>query len=345
MKFCIAALSGPDVKIEEHGLDARELRLPRQLYCTTKPVVALAYLALLERHGIDCTRAGIDLDGALVENGGLSVLDILSHRTGLTQPDYWMSMAMPARIHDSMFQQFASDQSATESRQANRARYSEVLTWWLLRRTGDALCGGNFDRALTHFLDVLLGERRLLMAPDPLLLSAPYESLSTGFLDDGTDVVPMLHGIGRRARLLTSSHFGGFGTPIALADWYLALLRVRRGDRAVPGAAALFPSAALLERLADDRLFDGDGARRSYELGFQINLHEHGFNGSIGPGAFGHHGAGGSLFACADPTDDTVWFGVADTFHTTIERRDAQIRAVASAAGKRAAEMMREVAV
>ena len=329
-RFCVAVTASGHTTTEEHGLDARELFLHRQLYCATKPVVALAYLALLEQHGFDCTRTNIALDGTLGEGDGIPVLDLLAHRTNLAQPDYWFAMAMPLRMHDELFEQFARDQRAAAT--DRRVQYSECLTWWLLGRSADRLLGERFDYHLTTSLAALLGERRIMLVCDPVLAAHPYEGLSTCFLDDGHDTVPMLHGVARRARVLTSSHFGGFGEAYALGDWYRALLHAIDGDRSEPGASELFPTKAVLDRLRDRHLTDEDGVKRSYELGFMVNLHENGFRDQLSAEVIGHHGAGGSLFAFADPKRNRVVVAVADTFHQTIERRNAQLRAAARAA-------------
>ena len=87
---------GGSHRYEEQGLSADAAERVRCLYCTSKPMVAMAVLSLLEQADVELDRARVDgVDGRLVDEGGWPVADLLWHRSPFVGPTIWEALRFP----------------------------------------------------------------------------------------------------------------------------------------------------------------------------------------------------------------------------------------------------------
>jgi hypothetical protein len=292
----MVATVGEEPRLAEHGVDAVEAELVRSLHCATKPMVALAFMSLLERTGLPFSTSWIDPEGQLGDTGRWRVAELLAHRSELRGPTVWEAMRLPLGSLEG-----ALDASlARTSRYGGPTGYSDVLAWFLLVRAGSRLAGSDVAHDVEAAARDVVGPR-LWLWPDRELLDLPREAMTTVAARHGVVPVPLVFALTRRARALTSPYLGGYGSFAALVGWFRALAaHLAWGG----SASALFPSSAyFFEALGSTRPDDG------YAASFE-RLQGEGVDGEL----LGVQAAGGSLSVRLEPSSGAVVAVLGDTF-------------------------------
>ena len=293
-----------------------------RVYCTIKPVTALAIARLVDADAIS-------LDEPLVTRlpdlrslaGGVSLRHLLSHTAGLHRPAaVQMELLTPEGRRDAI----ARAQRPSDWRLGVDAAYSEAAAWHVLGWLLEAVTGEPLREHL----------RRTVL--DPLELHSTWVGMTAQEYQEvvprlGVNVdrqnlnnFPILFERGRRVCMETNPAHGGYTNARDLASFYSALLSPRDGEGAVLGL-----SASTLERFcspARPRTYDLIlGRECDYGLGFMTDLSDHAFGSRCGTGSFGHSGNVGASFAFADPARDlavgVVFNGVVGSETAFLRRR------------------------
>ncbi len=274
------------------------------LYCTAKPVVAVAVLKLIAEDELSLE----DRLGDVVEGlpaawiADRTIEQVLGHTAGLHVVNTILARILPEGSRAGWV--YASEPPVGWRFGIDRA-YSEFGGWFLLGQVIEALTEEPFDRYVrTAVLDPYG------VAADDLLMRLEEEEYRrhVGRISATLDLtmdqpVPLLAETGPDTAAEWNPAFGAYGTMRGMARFYRGLL----DDLA--GAGAVLP-ADLLERattprlpIAHDVTLDRDAG---FGLGFMTPLSSHWFGDRPSGRAFGHAGQGGTSFAMADPERDLV---------------------------------------
>jgi CubicO group peptidase (beta-lactamase class C family) len=272
------------------------------LYCTAKPIVAVAVLRLIAEDELSFE----DRLGDVVEDlpatwiADRTVEQVLSHTAGLHVVNTILARILPERSRAGWV--YASEPPTGWRFGIDRA-YSEFGGWYLLGRCIEALTDEPFDRYCRRAVLDPYG-----VAAEELLLRIPVEDhprvaprISATLDLTLQQPVPLLAEVGPETAAEWNPSFGAYGTMRAMSAFYRGLL----GD--LRGAAVVLP-AELLERATTARgplTHDVTlGREAGFGLGFMTPLSSHHFGDGPGERAFGHAGQGGTSFAMADPDLD-----------------------------------------
>ncbi len=274
------------------------------LYCTAKPIVAVAVLRLIAEDELSLD----DRLGDVVDDLGASwiadrtIEQVLGHTAGLHVINTILARILPPRSRSAWVD--ASPPPEGWRFGADRA-YSEFGGWFMLGRVIEALTEQPFD---SYARDAVLDPYGV--APDDLVMRiegddyarlAPRISATLDLTME--QPVPLLAEVGPETAAEWNPSFGSYGTMSAIAAFYRGLLDDLGGaDKVLPAAlleAAVTPRLPLTE---DVTL----GRPAGFGLGFMTPLSSHFFGDAPSGGAFGHAGQGGTSFAFADPEHDLV---------------------------------------
>ncbi|GIU84954.1 MAG: hypothetical protein KatS3mg008_1729 [Acidimicrobiales bacterium] len=272
------------------------------LHCATKPVVAVAVAAALERAQLaPSMRVAQLLD--VDHPSPITVRDLVSHTAGLDEPDAFSCYVKdPADLEIEL-----NPVSLLDATEVGVPAYSEVAAWHLLAEVLRTLTGRD---AATHLTE----ELESLRLADSIWFEAQATSTSkhASFSDrigcyfDTNTGLPLLHDLVERfwGRSLNIS-VGTYASISGLGRWYLALLETLNGAR-LPA----MPSSDYLRMwLSQDRgrMFDRKLLRKcSFAGGFMTGLRDHNFGTAPSTTAFGHSGFLGNSFVLAEPETGTV---------------------------------------
>ena len=300
-----------------------------RVYCTIKPVTAVAVVGLVDRGELDLEQPVVDrlpnLKGLPPE---VRVVDLLDHTAGLHRiAAVRMEMLSPSKRRD-VLERAAPPAGWKVGRDAG---YSEYAAWHLLGWMIEDITGEDLR---THL------RRRVL---DPLGMADTW----VGMTDDEYDAVlprlginydltdylqgfPMVMERTPRWCCETNPAHGGYTTARDLAAFYDGVL-----ERLDGGGAEELPSPEALETATSavrPRVFDEVLDREcEYGLGFMTDLAHHAFGPVCSPSSFGHSGNVGSSFAFADPEYDlavaVVFNGIVDS-ESSFLRRPAVVRSL-----------------
>ena len=299
-----------------------------RIYCTIKPVTAVAVGLLLDAGRLDLD-APIDdvLSGYDALAGGASLRQVMTHTAGLQSPDGQTIELTPPDRRRTMLQH---QKRPTGWQLGRDAAYSEHFGWHVVGRLIEEVTGEDLHDHL----------RRAVL--DPLGMTETRIGMTHEEYDDALSRIgvnhdmrslrsfPMLFERTRRVCQETNAAHGGYSTARDLDRFYQAVLRGLAGED-VPG----LPTTSVLATLAADarpRVYDAVLLREcSYGLGFMTTLSDHHFGTEIGPRAFGHSGNIGSSYAFADPdlglSAAIVFNGVVDP-DSAFHRRRSLVRAL-----------------
>ena len=302
----------------EGDLMTSAARLVRSLYCATKPMVALAFLSLLEERDIELDRARIDPEGHIGDDGPWAVADLLWHRAGLTAPTIWQALRLPLGSLDPTLDTLLARAAA---RRATRQGYSDVTAWYLLGKAAARLVGDRWALYLQDCARPAVGER-LWFAPDRELLELPVEAIATlSARHNGVDV-PLVYAMTRRSRALVSPHLGAYGSFNAVFTWFEHLGAHLAADHR---RTALFPSRAYLRRALDSCGRPGQRCAASFQL-------ERVLHGGYGCDLIGVQAAGGAISVWLDVEGGRVLGILGGTFYEVAQERREWVRSELEAA-------------
>ena len=274
------------------------------LYCTAKPVLAVAVLRLVAEDELSLDdRLGdvveVDLPRWMQER---TVEQVLGHTAGLHEPPSVWSRIIPESERLDWLRtyepppgwRFGIDRS-----------YSEWAGWYVLGLAVEGLTGEGFDtyaaRAVTGPYGVPDDDLALRLVGEQADRVLARTSATVDLA--GPRPVPLLAEVGRDTAGEWNPAFGAYGTMRALARFYRGLL----DDLAGAGRVLPQPLVGEMTRsrlpLTDDRTL---GRPVAFGLGVMTTLSSHQFGDRVGGRTFGHAGQGGSSFAFADPDRDAV---------------------------------------
>jgi CubicO group peptidase (beta-lactamase class C family) len=261
-------------------------------HCASKPIVGLACLHLVDRGLVDLDQpVGSLLAGAGLGHCRFPLREVLAHTAPLGAPRM-------AEVHLTPLGQ----RPALLLEGIGRAEpgYSEYAGTALLALVIEEVAGCS---ARTFVRDELL--RPLGLADDIRFGFEPSkladEAAGIGLTAQGlpSECFAGVHDRSPHQACLDRTCLGAYATARALADLYAAVSEVIAGKvvDGVPTPATLLDLLACSRR-RDDPVLDRTCA---FAAGFMVDLADHGFGPSLGPGSLGHSGHLGSTFAFHDP--------------------------------------------
>lgn len=289
-------LDGAVVCCAAGGVDALERPIaPRSLlavYCTGKPIVALAVIAAIEAGEIRLD----DAIGSWVEGiehprtAALTVRQLLTHTAGLGQPGIEARIT-PAAQRDDLARRARLPDGF---RPGIDAAYSEFTAWHLLAMALERASGAPLHQLVSATSQRWGFGDDIVLCPDPATAGAAAPRVAPNVQLHGGRFVPMLGEVVPGVIGEWNPAMGAYATAGGLARLYWSMLdRLHRGG-----------APALAEATTPQRLATADpvlGRRCSFGFGFMTDLAGHGFSDRCSPRSFGHSGNAGMSFALADP--------------------------------------------
>ena len=274
------------------------------LYCTAKPVVAVAVLHLVAEGELSLD----DRLGDVVEDLGVSwiadrtIEQVLGHTAGLHVVNTILARILPPRSRSSWVD--ASPPPEGWRFGADRA-YSEFGGWFMLGRVIEALSERPFDtyvrQAVLDPYGVAADDLVLRIDDDDYARLAPRISATLDLTME--QPVPLLAEVGPETAAEWNPSFGSYGTMSAVADFYRGLLDDLGGAEKVLPVDLIGDAVTARLPLTEDVT---PGRPAGFGLGFMTPLSSHFFGEAPSQRAFGHAGQGGTSFAFADPECDLV---------------------------------------
>ena len=300
-----------------------------RVYCTTKPVTALAVAHQLDAGSLELDEPLAEhLPGvAAVADGTVSLRHVLNHTAGVHRPPALQVELLPPQRRAAMADSVPRPPGWRVGRDA---AYSEWYGWALLGRLLESVTGEPLREHL----------RRTVL--DPLGLHDTWIGMTD---DEHRDVlprlginydlrtmrpVPMLVERGARMCGEVNPAHGGYTTARDLSRLYQAVLAGLAGadEPGLPAVPTLATMTSPARPVVPDAVL---GRPCSYGLGFMTELADHVFGRWCSPASFGHSGKVGATFAFADPAHSlavgVVLNGVVD-HESAFVRRPRLIRAV-----------------
>jgi CubicO group peptidase (beta-lactamase class C family) len=269
------------------------------LYCTAKPIIAVAVLRLVAEDELSLDdRLGDVVDSLstpwIAER---TVAEVLNHTAGLHAVNTVLARVLPPSLRVDWLH--ASEPPSVWRFGLDRA-YAEFGGWFLLGEAIESLTGEPFDaycrRAVLEPYGVDPADLWLRVAPGDYPRVAPRISVTYDLTLD--QPVPLLAEAGPETAGEWNPAFGAYGCTSAMSVFYEGLLADLDGaDRVLPVDLLADATRARLPITHDVTL----GREAGFGLGFMVPLSTHVFGRRPSEAAFGHAGQGGTSFAFADP--------------------------------------------
>lgn len=292
-----------------------------RVYCTTKPIAALAVAALVDDGVVDLDEP---LDRRLPDvralaDGKVTLRHVLSHAAGLHRPAAVEVELVPPERRGAFL---AAVERPPRFAVGTEVAYSERFAWHVVGLVLEQASGEELGQHL---------RRRVL---EPLGMADTWIGMS----DEEYDAVvprlglnhdmrqlrsfPLLIERGRRWCTEVNAAHGGYTTARDLAQMYAAVLAQLDGadDPSLPSAATLRTFTSPVRPASLDHILD---RVCTHGLGFMTDLSGHAFGPSVSSSSFGHSGNVGSSFAFADPARDLA---VAVVFNGIVDPESAFLR-------------------
>jgi CubicO group peptidase (beta-lactamase class C family) len=293
-----------------------------RVYCTIKPVTAVAVVGMVDRGELDLEEPVVD---RLPNLNGLPpdvrVVDLLDHTAGLHRiAAVRMELLSPSKRRD-VLERAAPPAGWKVGRDAG---YSEYAAWHLLGWMIEDIAGEDLRTHLRRRVLDPLGMADTWVGMDDDEYDAVLPRLGVNYdLTDYLQGFPMVMERTPRWCCETNPAHGGYTTARDLARFYDGLL-----ERLDGGGPDELPSPEALETATSavrPRVFDEVLDREcEYGLGFMTDLSHHAFGPVCSPSSFGHSGNVGSSFAFADPEHDlavaVVFNGIVDSESSFLRR-------------------------
>ena len=269
------------------------------MYCTAKPVVAVAVLRLIAEGELSLgDRLGDVVDGLPATwIADRTVEQVLGHTAGLHVVNTILARILPERSREGWVD--ASPPPGGWRFGTDRA-YSEFGGWFMLGRVIEALTEQPFDRYVREaVLDPYgVGADDLVLRIDRADHARLAPRISATLDLTMEQPLPLLAEVGPETASEWNPSFGAYATMGAMATFYQGLLDDLGGADAVLPAALLSEATRARLPLSHDVTLDRDAG---FGLGFMTPLSSHHFGDAPSAAAFGHAGQGGTSFAMADP--------------------------------------------
>lgn len=299
-----------------------------RVYCTAKPVLAIAIAQLVES-------GALDLDAPLDErwprvpavSGGVTARHLLSHTAGVHHCSGLESELLNPQARQAKVEGLVRPAGW---RLGVDAGYSEAAAWYLLGWLLEDVTGDDLRAHLrAHVLDPLeLSSTWIGMTPEDYEATLPQLGLNVDVRQRAG--FPLLFERSPRVCCTTNAAFGGLSTARNLAHFYSTLLHQVQGASidALPSAEVLSTFCSPVRRRVYDVVLDREC---TFGLGFMTSLSEHAFASECSPSSFGHSGYAGASFAFADPEYDVavgmIFNGIVG-HESSFMRRRALLRAL-----------------
>jgi CubicO group peptidase (beta-lactamase class C family) len=302
--------------------------MPFRVYCTLKPVTALAVAHLVADGAAELDRP---LHEILPEieavHGGVTARHVLSHTAGLHVPSGVTIELVPPADREALLHR---QRRAAGWRVGSDAAYSEYFGWQVLGRMIERLTGEPVRSYLRRAVLDPLGMRDTYIGMTPAEVAANRERVGINLDLRGHKPYPMLFERTERVLEETNAAYGGWTTARDLELLYRSLILAWDGED-VPGVP---PSVIVRELCTASRPVTYDAVldrECDYGLGFMTSLRGHLFGNEVSDLAFGHSGNVGSSFAFADPCSGlavaVIFNGLVDP-DSAFLRRPALVRSV-----------------
>jgi CubicO group peptidase (beta-lactamase class C family) len=266
------------------------------LYCTAKPLVAVAVLeqvALGELSLDDRVGDVVDsYDGWIAQR---RIDEVLSHTAGLHVLDEITPRILPESLRGPVVASLSPPQGW---RFGVDGSYAPFAGWWLLGQVLEELTGQTFQQVVADML--------ARYGVDPTTLTAGFDltsweaarpRLSATYDFTRDPAIPLLAEVGPQTACEWNPAYGGYGTAGGLAAFYEALRRDLDGAEVVVPAELLRTATTPRSATEDVKL----GRMASFGLGFMCDLEGHHFGARVAASSFGHSGQGGTSWAFCDP--------------------------------------------
>ncbi|MCZ7630034.1 MAG: beta-lactamase family protein [Microthrixaceae bacterium] len=274
------------------------------LYCTAKPVVAVAVLALVADDELSLTDQLHDVvaDLEVPWIADRTVEEVLAHTAGLHTVNTVLARILPESMREPWM--YVMPPPVGWRFGIDRA-YAEFGGWFLLGKVIEEIGEAPFadfvgERVLAPYG---VEPRDLVMRFDADTFAAEVPRISATFDLTLDAPVPLLAEVGPDTACEWNPAFGAYGTIGAMAVFYRGLLDDLAGANRVLPADLLGEATRARLPLTEDVTL---GRPAGFGLGFMTPLSSHHFGDRPSEEAFGHAGQGGTSFAMADPERDLV---------------------------------------
>jgi len=269
-----------------------------RVYCTGKPVLALAVAQLVDS-------GALDLDVPLEEKlpdfrpleGGVTLRHVLTHTAGLHHPS---GVAMEMVPPEKRRRQIEQSRRPGNFHVGVDAAYSEYAGWQVVGWLVEQESGTPLREYLReHVLDPMgLGSTWIGMTPEEYTAVVPRLGVNHEMRQGSS--LPMLFERTERVCTEANPSHGCYASAGDLARFYSELVATLDGVGvdAMPAAATLETFTSVARPPVPDQVLE---RVCSYGLGFMTPLHEHAFGEQCSERSFGHSGNIGASFAFADP--------------------------------------------
>lgn len=272
------------------------------LYCTAKPLAAVAVLALIADDELSLD----DQLGHVIEGldtpwiAERTIEQVLGHTAGLHGVNTVFARILPENARETWLDLMPPPDGWRFGRDRS---YAEFGGWYLLGKVIE-------DIAETPYGEVV--RQRVLdpygVPPDELVVHFDDDSferlgprISATFDLTLQQPIPLLAEARHDTACEWNPAFGAYGTMQAVARFYEGLLGDLAGAGAVLPADLLATATAARLPLTHDETLERECG---FGLGFMTPLNTHYFGERPSEHAFGHAGQGGTSFAMADPDGD-----------------------------------------
>jgi CubicO group peptidase (beta-lactamase class C family) len=293
-----------------------------RVYCTIKPITAVAVVGLVDGGQLDLEEPVIDRLPNLKEMPPEArIVDLLDHTAGLHRiAAVRMEMLPPAKQRDVL----ERAKPPAGWKVGRNAGYSEYAAWNLLGWIVEDLTGEDLRTYLRRAVLDPLGMTDTWVGMTDDEYDAVLPRLGVNYdLTDYLQGFPMVIERTPRWCCLVNPAHGGYTTARDLARFYDAILERLDGggNDALPSPEAMATATSAVRPRVFDEVLDREC---EYGLGFMTDLAHHAFGPMCSPSSFGHSGNVGSSFAFADPAYDlaaaVVFNGIVDSESSFLRR-------------------------
>lgn len=293
----------PDVVATGEQLSGRPMtdQLVFNVWCASKPVVALAALGLFEADGIDLDQqlSSIAPD-TFPDHPGLTLRRVLNHTAGLNDPTmvqaYLMGNAQAAAV--------AREYNVSDDKNVSYSEYGAAVA---LVDLIERLSGESAEVYLNEFVAANGLEEMIRFRLDDGAVADPLDHIGFYVVGLPHRRIPLFHDA---LPVIAQSYrpmVGAYASATGLCEFYRLVRRILVDD---DQGAPMCPSQAYFAAAVRDGRRVGSTYDQlmfkecDFTAGFMTDLATHGYGDRVSPMAIGHTGMLGSPFGFYDPDAD-----------------------------------------